>query len=43
MIHSEVSKVKRSVGNKELNLAVEREICKEEAECNVIGEILIYL
>ena len=26
-----------TVGNRELNLAVERGICKEEAECSLIG------
>ena len=31
-----------TVGNKELNLAVERGICKEEAGSNLIGEIVIF-
>ena len=31
-----------TVGNRELNLEVEREICKEEAECSLIGEIVIF-
>ena len=42
MIQSEVSKVTLTVGNRELNLAVERGICKEEAECSLIGEIVIF-
>ena len=30
-----------TVGNRELNLAVEQGICKEEEECSLIGEIVI--
>ena len=30
-----------TVGNKEINLAVERGICKKAAACSLIGEIVI--
>ena len=40
MIHSEVETL--TVGNRELNLEVEWGICKEEAECSLIGEIEIF-
>ena len=32
-----------TVGNRELNLEVDQGICKEEAECSLIGEIVFFI